>query len=508
MRIEHDGDMRNTDQVISAVKRHAEHLLGEVKAGRLSLLPASATLDDALDFTSRRFGYASWAGLERAARSEDGSSALRAAALVEAALDQDLPTALALLDADPGLASYDLDTAIVTGNLDLVERACGEGRGEHEARIGSRRIPAIVACPRSVLVRSGRGDFAGCVRRLARAGANVNVAVEFVETWGTWKATPLYHAAGLHADIELTRALIDLGADPNDGETLYHAMEHHDPELLSALAKSKHGVDRAQWSYALIHLMDFEAPECLARYLEISKSLPGSFDPNHRHPQTGQTALHWAIRHGRSPEVVRMLLAAGFDPGAAAHDGRTCRDFAACAGDLATLSAMGDGPIARIPAYLLACTTGDRARADRLIASDPSLRAEALVAGTHALTEAAWAGRFEAVRGLIEVGGVPAAASTPTGATALHHAAYQGDVEMARYLLARGHAVGPVDRKFNATPLGWATWASTQRDRPAAPRGDHPGMVRLLLEAGAPPPSAPSGSDGVRAVLREFGVGA
>ena len=45
----------------------------------------------------------------------------------------------------------------------------------------------------------------------------------------------LYGAAGVRYDPELTRALLDAGANPNDGESVYHSTEAESPECLRIL---------------------------------------------------------------------------------------------------------------------------------------------------------------------------------------------------------------------------------------------------------------------------------
>jgi ankyrin repeat protein len=45
------------------------------------------------------------------------------------------------------------------------------------------------------------------------------------------------------------------------------------------------------------------------------------------------------------------------------------------------------------------------------------------------------------------------------GATALHNAAFAGDVELITALLAAGADREAVDHEYAATPLGWAEYA-------------------------------------------------
>jgi hypothetical protein len=61
-----------------------------------------------------------------------------------------------------------------------------------------------------------------------------------------------------------------------------------------------------------------------------------------------------------------------------------------------------------------------------------------------------------------------------------------------------------LDADHRAPPIGWATFGSEHgwcRDT-----GDYPGVVRALVRAGARRPRQLSGTEPVKAVLREFGV--
>jgi ankyrin repeat protein len=78
--------------------------------------------------------------------------------------------------------------------------------------------------------------------------------------------------------------------------------------------------------------------------------------------------------------------------------------------------------------------------------------------------------------------GFPIGTTGPARQTALHWAAWHGWRETVEILLARGAAVGAVEDEFSGTPLVWAIHGS---DNFPNPEGDYPGVVRLLLAAGA-----------------------
>jgi ankyrin repeat protein len=63
----------------------------------------------------------------------------------------------------------------------------------------------------------------------------------------------LYGAAGVNHDPELTKLLLEAGADPNDGESLYHSLEN----LACTRALLEHGA-RIEENNALYRALDFD----------------------------------------------------------------------------------------------------------------------------------------------------------------------------------------------------------------------------------------------------------
>src|SRR5262249_52552857 len=95
----------------------------------------------------------------------------------------------------------------------------------------------------------------------------------------------LYAATGLNNNPELALLLLEAGATPDDGESLYHSTEHPDLECVKLLLKYGADVDRAN---ALKHILDWESPEGVRLLMEAGG------DPNLKN-ESGQTALHWAV---------------------------------------------------------------------------------------------------------------------------------------------------------------------------------------------------------------------
>ena len=79
------------------------------------------------------------------------------------------------------------------------------------------------------------------------------------------------------------------------------------------------------------------------------------------------------------------------------------------------------------------------------------------------LLESAKRGDLEQVKAALEAHPEMINQVDNMGATALHHAAYEGHHRVAELLLERGANINARDRRFNATPAGWAIEYLRQR---------------------------------------------
>ena len=107
------------------------------------------------------------------------------------------------------------------------------GRGSCAARAGratSTRPAARTAGRRCSTSPTPSSRPPTLARELLARGADPNVT--FSNEYGEMSA--LYGAAGVVHDPELTRVLLEAGADPDDGESVYHATEAASPACLRA----------------------------------------------------------------------------------------------------------------------------------------------------------------------------------------------------------------------------------------------------------------------------------
>lgn len=152
-----------------------------------------------------------------------------------------------------------------------------------------------------------------------------------------------------------------------------------------------------------------------------------------------------------------------------------------------------------------ACMTGDRVLVDKILAENPNLKSSISGVLLDRIVAAAAQNKTDVVRFMLGVGW-PANATDSQRATALHWAAFHGNSQMAKLLLDAGAPIDVADKTHNAPPLGWATYGSLHGWHSTS--GDYAGVVKLLLDAGASPPTTLKDSDASPAatkILRNYG---
>src|SRR5881409_1087871 len=153
-----------------------------------------------------------------------------------------LERAEAILSAHPEVASANIHTAAILGNDAVVRRFLELDAGNATAKGGPRGWDALthLCFSRYLRLDGARSDgFVRAATALLDAGASANTG--WFETnhqpKPEWESA-LYGAAGIAHHAELTRLLLERGADPNDEETPYHAPEGHDNEALQVIVES------------------------------------------------------------------------------------------------------------------------------------------------------------------------------------------------------------------------------------------------------------------------------
>lgn len=288
----------------------------------------------------------------------------------------------------------------------------------------------------------------------------------------------LYGAVARARSAALVERLLAAGAEPNDNESLYHAVEQDDRRIVAALAAAG-----ARWTgcNALFRQLDFEPLAHLQQVLALGA------DANELSPSIGTRPLHHAVARGRSLAHLQLLVQHGADPAATDAHGHTLAWHAARAGRsdvLDWLAPLGHRPPESLhERFLAACAAADEAQARALLAAHPGLIARLQPWERTLLPEQAQRGALASVRLMLALGW-PVAVPGPWQASALNQAAFRGDAPMVALLLQHG-ARWHERNGYGGDALGSCLHAGCHEP---VPGGDYAEVLRLLLADGAPAP--------------------
>ncbi|MEO6446666.1 MAG: ankyrin repeat domain-containing protein [Gemmatimonadaceae bacterium] len=426
-----------------------------------------------------------------------------------------------ILAAHPDVARASIYVAAILGNDDDVRTFLERDRASGTVKGGPYHWDALTHLCFSRFLRLDRTRSDGFVQAataLLDAGANANTG--WFETThqpdGVFESA-IYGTAGVAHHAELTRLLLERGADPNDDETPYHAAEGYDNAAMQVLvASGKMNADSL--TTLLIRKADWHDAEGI-RWL-----LAQGADPN-RMTRWGRTALFHAVQRDNDLAIIEAMLAHGGDPSIPSKAAGVFSEHRLSTSALAARRGRGDvlaalerhgKPVALqgLDALLAACARDDSARIESLVEQEPALLEALRADGGRALAEFSGVGNSAGVRQLLDLGvdvSAPYASGNPyfdiaRGSQAIHVAAWRAQHDTLQLLLERGSPVDTVDGN-GRTPLALAIRACVDsywsEDRV-------PTSVRALLDAGASVHGRgvvfPSGYEDVDALLRARGA--
>lgn len=487
---------------IDHLKRQAKALLRDAKAAdaaalvRMRVLPAfmrastdelartSFALHDAQSVVAREYGFPSWKALSQHVEelTLDPDSAARE--FVEAATDGRTDRAARLLKLYPAIAGASFHAALILGDSRKVRHWLAEQpRLAHDAGGPRNWQPLHYVCY-NALGHGSIADSDGLVdiaRRLLELGVDPDTRFPWLHH-GVRRPV-LWGATMVTRSLPLAKALLQAGADANDGVTLPLAASAGDIEALELLLA--HGADPNQaWAS--------DGSSTLYAILQWSTSPAGILwllehgaQPDPVFVENGETPLHVVARRW-DVQLAEALVVRGADVSRQRKDGRTPYAIAGLNGNLSVADFLlqHGAPIQleAVDRLVAACSRGDGKAAQALRDANPGLAA--LIEPEHyaALYQAAERGDTRAVEALLDSGFDPDRGDEEIGKTALHCAAMAGRVDTVRLLLARGASPMVRDREFDGTPLVWAAEGTRSHGGDDA---DHVKVGRLLLDAGS-----------------------
>jgi ankyrin repeat protein len=284
--------------------------------------------------------------------------------------------------------------------------------------------------------------------------------------------------------VEAARLLLDAGADPDAGylweglPSPYTALtgalssNHKDALALGRLILERGAnANDSQALYELGFIGDDPAPIELLFEFGLGRGDGGVWHRRlaPRHPTPSQLVEEELVKAASSdwPRRAGVVLAHPVDIHGTGDnhpifEGRGAYELALVNGSAEVVAAIEEAKGGRLPHdaeldLLGAAIRADHASVDRLRATDPDIVRRAKERRPHQVSVAADRDRLAAVKLLVELGfDVNASWRWPHDQTALHGAAFNGNLEMVRYLVANGADPKREDCSFHATPRGWA----------------------------------------------------
>jgi ankyrin repeat protein len=425
-----------------------------------------------------------------------------------------LDRAEALLAAHPVLASSDIHIAAILGD----EAGVRAHLARNPASVNAKSEPygadplTHLCLSKYLRLDPTRSDaFLQAAAALLDAGADPNT--------GFWSAgdhpeheTPLYGAAGVAHHAPMTRLLLERGADPNDGEAVYHSPETDDNAAMYVLVDTGR-LTAESLTLMLLRKVDWHDYDG-AQYL-----LDHGADANRPWMAASWRPLHHALARSNRLAIIELLLDRGADPMLAnERDGLTGIARAAREGRHDVLQSFMQRRISielqGVDRLIAACAMDDAAAVQVVAQQEPALVKDAIAMGGDLLATFAGNGNTAGVRQLLDLGVDVAAPfregdgyfDEPKGSLAIHVAAWRAYPAIVKLLLERGSPVDLPDPK-GRTPLALAIRACVDSYWTARRT---PESVDALLRAGASVGGAgvrfPSGYGEVDDLLRRYGA--
>ncbi|MCO8626503.1 ankyrin repeat domain-containing protein [Burkholderia multivorans] len=485
-----------------AIARFIEHLPAAARRSPDEVVALDLRLHDAQSCLAREYGFASWADLcvfvetDAIARHERSRLVRRWLALayggdVTGSFDAARPRVAAqLLNEHPELVADDPYVACAAGDLDAVKRATVADPAWLGRAGGVLKLPPLVAVTHSRLAQMPlfAAGLRACARYLLDAGADPNQRIgnrfppaSLAAPDDSAPLSALYGAAGVNRDPVLTDMLLSAGADPNDGESLYHSLEN--PACTRMLLARGARIDGTNALRRALDMPDATALELLLAH-GADPDEPAGEGPT----KVWGAPLLRAIALRRSARHVAALLAAGANPRVQTATGIGAYRLAMQTGlrDVADLlrAAGAEEPLDPEDEFVAACARAEAGEARRIQARHPELPRALPEDRLRLLPDAAAWGSGDTVKVMVELGWPLDARGGDWDATALNHAVFRGNAPLTAFLLSHG-ASWRERQGFGSDVLGTLSWASVNEPADVG-ESDWAACARALVAHGLP----------------------
>jgi ankyrin repeat protein len=342
-----------------------------------------------------------------------------------------------ILRKHPDVARFSIHTAVVAGDLAEVERRLAANASSTSTPNGPKKWqPLQYLCYARLPLPDANDHAVAIARALLDAGADPNAK------WNDGWENPFTLITGVIGDgeqrdtphpraAELAGLLIERGADPYDTQSLYNTSLSFDDtfwlDFLYSHSEAASGADRWRSKKAWPNngMLDYLIGNAVSRnHLKRTRWLLEHGALATALHSYSKRNLHTEAVLGGFTELAQLLIEFGAQPEAL------------------------DDP----HAFQVACMSGDRETALRLLAAHPELRRF-----PGPMYKAADRDRVDVAEMLLELGVSPDVEHG--GWTALHSCAHNNSQRVARLLIERGATIDAREEKYRSTPLGHAVWA-------------------------------------------------
>jgi ankyrin repeat protein len=382
----------------------------------------------------------------------------------------------------PEVAASNIYAAAVLADAAVVSGFLARDKKSATAKGGPYDWDALtyLCFSRYLRIDKTRSDaFVETARLLLDAGANANTGwfemIDHPNPRPTWESA-IYGAAGVAQHAELTRLLLERGADPNDEETPYHVPEGYDNTVMKVMLESGK-LNDTSLTWMLLRKTDWHDEKGLFLVLEHGG------DPN-TVTRFGGNALHHALRRDNGLIMIEMLLDHGADPAIRnPRDGRSATSMAARKGRGDVLALFKERGIALrlagVDRLIAACAMSDRDDVKKIASQEPQLVQELLAEGGTLLAEFAGNDNVGGIRCLLKLGvsvGELYREGDPyfdiaKDSTALHVAAWRAWHSAVKALIELGAPVNALDGKGRtALTLAVKAWGGFFMDLKKNPK--------------------------------------